>query len=148
VRYKLVRGAVPTGGGSERDDLPSAVLFVEAEEISAAMIELAIDEEVEGSPDDRQIVVDPDLRIVDPFLDVRGSRGRHAVGEVLYRDLPQVALHRHHKNTTRQPGSLDGRRIPMRHAVEHGLHRSQDSRFTLSPRAPAEYPTAKQTAMK
>jgi len=131
VAVLLVRGAVPTGGGSERDDLPSAVLFVEAEEISAAMIELAIDEEVEGSPDFRQIVVDPDLRIVDPFLDVRGSR-RHAVGEVLYRHLPEVALHRHHKNTTRHPGSLDGRRIPMRHAVEHGLHRSQDSRFTLS----------------
>jgi hypothetical protein len=91
VAVLLVRGAVPTGGGSERDDLPSAVLFVEAEEISAAMIELAIDEEVEGSPDERQIVVDLDLRIVDPFLDVRSSRGRHAVGEILYRDLPEVA---------------------------------------------------------
>ena len=93
VRYKLVCAAVLTGGGSERDDLPSAVLFVEGEEISAAMIELAIDEEVERSPYDRQIVVDPNHWIEYSFLDVCGSRGRHAVGEVLNGDLAEASLH-------------------------------------------------------
>lgn len=48
VGYKLGRGAVLTGGGSEGDDLPAAVLLGEVEEIPAAVIELAIDEEVKG----------------------------------------------------------------------------------------------------
>jgi len=89
----LVRGAVRAGGGRERDDLPFSVLFVEAEEISTAMNEPAIDEEVEGSPNDRQIVVDPNLWIMHPFLDVCGPRGRHAVGEVLHCDLAEATFH-------------------------------------------------------
>jgi hypothetical protein len=63
------------GSGSERDDLPSATLLGEIEKIPAAVIELAVYEEVKGRPDDGQIVVDADVRIVDAFFDVRGSGG-------------------------------------------------------------------------
>lgn len=69
----LVRSAIRPCGGRERDDLPFAALFVEAEEISTAMIEFAIDEKIEGSPDEGQIVVNANLWIVDAFFDVRGS---------------------------------------------------------------------------
>ena len=67
---RLVRGAVLPGCGSERGDLPSAALPGEIEEIPAAVIELAVYEEVKGRPDDGQVVVDVDLRIVDGFFDV------------------------------------------------------------------------------
>ena len=39
-----------------------------------------------------QVVVDVDVRIVDPFLDVCGSGGCYTVGEVLYGDLTEVAF--------------------------------------------------------
>ena len=100
VGYKLLRGAVHTSGGSEGGDLPPAVLLGEIEEISAAVIEFAIDEEVEGRPDDGQVVVDADLWIVDPFLDVCGSGGCYAIGEVLYGDLAEGALLHQDKNST------------------------------------------------
>ncbi len=35
------------------------------------MIELAVDVEIKWSPDDCQVVVDTDLRIVNAFFDVR-----------------------------------------------------------------------------
>jgi hypothetical protein len=88
---RLVRGAVLPGCGSERGDLPSAALPGEIEEIPAAVIELAVYEEVKGRPDDGQVVVDADVRIVDAFFDVCGSRGRYAIGDALNGDLAEVA---------------------------------------------------------
>jgi hypothetical protein len=44
----------------------------------------------------------------------------------------------HDENSAGQPGSLDGSRIAMRHAIEHGLRRSKDSPFVLSRCATAE----------
>src|SRR5271163_3409920 len=129
---KLIRGAVFPGCGGERDDLPPATLLGEIEEIPAAVIELAVYEEVKGRPDDGQIVVDADVRIVDAFIDVRGSGGRYAIGEILNGDLAEVALLHQNENSARQPRSLDGGRITMRHAVEHCLYRSKSSYFVLS----------------
>jgi hypothetical protein len=130
---RLVRGAVLPGCGSERGDLPSAALPGEIEEIPAAVIELAVYEEVKGRPDDGQVVVDADVRIVDAFFDVCGSRGRYAIGDALNGDLAEVAFLHQDENSAGQPRSLDGGRIAMRHAVEHGLYRSKDSHFVLSP---------------
>jgi hypothetical protein len=64
----LLRVAVLTGGGGEGCELPCAVLLSEIEEITAAVNELAIYEEVKGRRDDGQVVVDADVRIVDAFL--------------------------------------------------------------------------------
>src|SRR5271168_2116745 len=79
----LVRGAVLPAGVRDRDDRPSAVRLNEIEEIAAAVVEVAVYEEVQGCPDDGQVVVDAYVRIVDAFLDVRGSGGRYAIGEIL-----------------------------------------------------------------
>ena len=138
VKCKLVRGAVRAGSGSERDNLPFAVFLVETEEIPAAVIELAVYEEVKGRPDDGQVVVDLDVRIVNAFFDVCGSGGRYTIGPKLDRELAEDATLHHDENSAGQPGSLDGGRIAMRHAIEHGLCRSEDSLFVLSCRATAE----------
>jgi hypothetical protein len=127
VRCKLLRGAVRPGCGGERYDLPSAVLLVEINEVSAAVIELAIYEEVEWRPDNGQIVVDADVRIVDLLFDVCSSGGRYAIGEILNCDLAEVALLHQDENSAGQPRSLDDGRITMRHTVEHGLYWSKDS---------------------
>lgn len=113
---ELVSRAVLAVGGSEGGDLPSAVLLGEIEEISAAVIELAIYEEVEGRPVNGQVAVDVDTRFVDPLLDVGGSRGGYAAREVLCRDLAEVALLHLGKNSAGYPCSLVGGRIKMRHA--------------------------------
>jgi len=68
----LGHGAILPGCGGERDDLPFAIFLVEIEEVPAAMIELPIDEEIKRSPDDGEVMVDADLRIMDAFFDVRG----------------------------------------------------------------------------
>jgi hypothetical protein len=132
VKCKLVRGAVRSGCGSERDNLPFAVFLVETDEIPAAVIELAVYKEIKGRPDDGQVVVDLDLRIVDAFFDVCGSGGRYAIGPKLDCELAQDAILHHDENSAGQPGSLDGGRITMRHAIEHGLCRCKDSLFVLS----------------
>ena len=129
VKCKLVRGAVRAGSGGERDDLPFTVFLVEIKEVPAAMIELAVDEEIEGRPDDGQIVVDADLRIVDAFFDVGGPRGRYAIGPKLYCELAQNAILHHDENSARQPRSLDGRSITMRHSIEHRLYWDKHSCF-------------------
>ena len=138
VKCKLVRGAVRAGSGSERDNLPFAVFLVETEEIPAAVIELAVYVEIKGRPDDSQVMVDADLRIVNAFFDVCGSGGRYAIGPKLDCELAQDAILHHDENSAGQPGSLDGGRIAMRHAVEHGLCRSKDSLFVLSRGTAAE----------
>ena len=102
------------------------------------MIELAVYEEVKGRPDDGQVVVDLDVRIVNAFFDVCGSGGRYTIGPKLDRELAEDATLHHDENSAGQPGSLDGGRIAMRHAIEHGLCRSEDSLFVLSCRATAE----------
>ena len=123
AKCKLIRGAVRPGCGSERDYLPFAVFLVETDEIPAAVIELAVYEEVKGRPDDGQVVVDLDLRIVDAFFDVCGSGGRYAIGPKLDCELAQDAILHHDENSAGQPGGPDGGRITMRHAIEHGLYR-------------------------
>jgi hypothetical protein len=77
VKCKLVRGAVRSGRGSERDNLPFAVFLVETDEIPAAVIELAVYVEIKGRPYDGHVVVDLDLRIVDRrprYLELRRQR--------------------------------------------------------------------------
>ena len=138
VKCKLVRGAVRAGSGSERDNLPFAVFLVETEEIPAAVIELAVYVENKGRPDDSQVMVDADLRIVNAFFYVCSSGGRYTIGPKLDRELAEDATLHHDENSAGQPGSLDGGRIAMRHAVEHGLRWSKDSLFVLSRCAAAE----------
>lgn len=139
VKCKLVRGAICSGCGGERDYLPFAVFLVETEEIPAAVIELAVYVEIKGRPDDGQVVVDLDLRIVNAFFDVCGSGGRYAIGPKLDCELAQDTILHDDENSAGQPGSLDGGRIAMRHAVEHGLCRSKDSLFVLSRPATAKW---------
>ena len=138
VKCKLVRGAVRAGSGSERDNLPFAVFLVETEEITAAVIELAVYVEIKGRPDDSQVMVDADLRIVNAFFDVCGSGCRYAIGPKLDSELTQDAILHHDENSAGQPGSLDGCSITMRHSIEHGLYRNKDSRFVFIRRAAAE----------
>ena len=138
VKYKLVPGAVRSGCGSERDDLPFAVFLVETKEIPAAVIELAVYVEIKGRPDDGQVVVDLDLRIVNAFFNVCGSGGCYAIGPKLDCELAQDAILHNDENSAGQPGSLDGDGIAMRHAVEHGLRRSKNSLVVLSRCAAAE----------
>lgn len=102
------------------------------------MIELTVYEEVKWRPNDGQVVVDTDLRILDAFFDVCGSGSRFPIGEILNGDLAEHALLNQDKNPAGEPRSLDSGRITMCHAVEHGLYRSKNGRFVLFRRTTAE----------
>jgi hypothetical protein len=63
----LVGGAVFASGVGDAGDTPLPFGANKVEEVGAAMIDLAIQKEVKGRPDDGEIVVDADNGIVDSF---------------------------------------------------------------------------------
>src|ERR1700759_4952812 len=58
------------GGGAGAETL--GVLADEVEGVGAAWLDFAVDEKVEGRPDDGEIVVDFDERVVDALFDLLG----------------------------------------------------------------------------
>ena len=65
ISLDLFPWAVAAAGVGDACDAPLAILADEVEEVGAAVGDLAIDQEVEGRPDEGEIVVDLDQRVVD-----------------------------------------------------------------------------------
>ena len=90
------------------------------------MVDLAIDEEVEGSPDYSQIVVDPEQRIVDAFFYLGLARLPDAVGEGFKGHLRGFTVAHEHHGAAGECGSFDGGGVSFGHSVEHGVNGGED----------------------
>ena len=132
---ELLLGAVSASCSRQRNDLPPAALMGQIEKIPAAVVELAVYEEVKWRPHHGYVVVDADLRIVNAFFDVSGSGSGYAMGETLDGDLAEVAFLHQDEHSAGEPGSLDGVRITMGHAIEHHLYRLKAQPLSLFPRS-------------
>ena len=97
------------------------------------MIDFAVDEEVEGSPDDGEIVVDADERVVDALFDLgwwlRGAGTAYAVGEGFGGHLAGVAVAHEDHGCPGDEGGFDRCGIALGHAVKHGVDGSEDCFF-------------------
>ena len=126
---RLLRRAVFAAGVGDAGDRPFAVGFDEIEEVGAAVVDLAVDEEVEGRPDYSQIVVDLDERIVDALFDLSLAGFADAIGEVFNGHFGGFAVTHEDENRGRQRGGLDGRCVAVGHAVEHGVDGGENRIF-------------------
>ena len=90
------------------------------------MVDFAVDEEVEGSPDDGEVVVDADERVVDAFLDVGGSGLADALGEGFEGHLGGLAVAHQDHGSAGERGLLDGGSVTLGHAVEERLDGGED----------------------
>src|ERR1700756_972415 len=106
-------------------DEPLAVGANEVEEIGAAVIDLAVDEEVEGCPDYGQVVVDADERVVNALFDLRGRLGgagaADSAGEVVAGHLAGFAVAHEDEDCSGEQGFFDGSGVAVGHAGEHGV---------------------------
>ena len=105
----------------------------EVEEVGAAVVDFAVGEEVEGCPDDGEIVVDADERVVDAFFDLSGRLGgagfTDAVGEAVGGHLAGVAVAHEDHGGSGDEGGLDGGGVAVGHAGEEGVDGSEDGLF-------------------
>jgi hypothetical protein len=126
VKLRLFCGAVVAAGVGYAGDEPLAVLADEVEEVGAAVLDLAVDEEVEGRPNDGEIVIDTDERIVDSLLDLLGAGFTDMRGEVLEGHLSGLAVAHQDHDAVGKRGLADGGGIALRHAGEHRLDGGED----------------------
>ena len=119
---------VAAGVGYARDE-PLAILADEIEEVGATVLDLAIDQEVEGRPDDGEVVVDADERVVDSLLDLLCAGFTDTRGEILEGHLSRFAVAHQDHDAVGKRGLPDGGGIALRHAIEHGVHRGEDCLF-------------------
>src|ERR1700733_1234899 len=91
VRGLLCRAIFAPGVGDACDE-PLAVFADEVEEIGSAVVDLAVDEVVERSPYDREVVVDADQRIVNLLFVVGCTGPSRALGEGVERHLGGYAV--------------------------------------------------------
>ena len=79
-------------------DNPFTVGMNKVEQVRSAMVHLAIDQKLEGRPDDGEIVVDPDERIMNALFDFGGSRLADPCCEILKSHLSWLAVpHQDHR---------------------------------------------------
>lgn len=97
------------------------------------MVDFAVDEEVERSPDDSEIVIDADKRVVNALFDLggwlRGAGAADAVGEGVGSHLAGGAIAHENHGCARDEGGFDGCGVTLSHAVEHCVDGSEDSFF-------------------
>src|ERR1700761_2284270 len=118
--------AVVAAGVGYAGDEPLAVLADEVEEVGAAMLDLAVDEEVERRPDDGEIVVDFDERVVDALFDLLGAGLADAGGEVFEGHLRGLAVAHEDHDSAGEGRLFDGGGVTRGHAGEHGLDGGED----------------------
>ena len=121
-RLLLLGWAVVAAGVGYARDQPFAVFADEVEEIGAAVVDFAVDEEVEWSPDYSEVVVDTDERVVDTLFDLFGSGAPDAFGEGVEGHLGGIAVAHEHHRAAGQEGLFDRGCVAFGHAVEHGLY--------------------------
>ena len=97
------------------------------------MVDFAVDEEVEGSPDDGEIVVDADERVVNALFDLggrlRGAGAAYTVCEGFGGHLAWIAVAHENHGCAGDEGCFDGCGVAPGHAVEHGIDGSKDGFF-------------------
>lgn len=133
VGAELFGGTVFAACVGYAGDEPLAVGADEVEEIGAAMIDFAVDEKVEGSPDYGEVVVDADERVVNTLFDLGGglggARASDAVGEVVGGHLAGVAVSHEDHGGSGNEGGLDGGGVAVGHAGEESVDGSEDGLF-------------------
>jgi hypothetical protein len=124
----LFSRAVVAAGVGDAGDEPLAVLTDEVEEVGAAVLDFAVDEEVEGRPDNGEVVVDFDERVVDPLFDLLGVCAglADAGGEVFEGHLRGLAVAHEDHDSAGECRLLDGCGVTRGHAGEHGLDGGED----------------------
>src|SRR5215469_1678641 len=125
----LLCRAVFSAGVGYTGDKPFSVLPHEIEEIGSAVVNLAVDEEIERRPYYSEVVVDADERIVNALFDVRGTRLSYAIGKGFEGHLDGLAVAHEHHGSAGESGLLDGSCVALCHPIEHGLDGGEDSLF-------------------
>ena len=93
------------------------------------MVDFAVDEEVEGSPDYGEIVVDADEWVVNALFDFGGAGVggmADAVGEGIGCHLAGRAVAHEDHGRSGNEGIFDDDGIPFGHPVEHGFDWDED----------------------
>jgi hypothetical protein len=125
----LFSWAVVAAGVGYAGDEPLAVLADEIEEVGTTVLDFAVDEEVEGRPDDGEIVVDADERVVNSLLDLLCAGFTDTRGEILEGHLSGFAVAHQDHDAVGKRGLPDGGGVALRHAIEHSVHRGEDCLF-------------------
>lgn len=113
-------------GVGDGGDQPLAVLADEREEVRAAVVFLAVDEDIEGRPDDGEVMIDADEGLVDALLDTRGGWLGDALGEGLEGHLQGLAFAHEGERSAREERRADGGGIAVGHAIEESVNRRED----------------------
>ena len=119
-------GAGGVVGVGDAGDEPFAIDADEIEEVGAAVVDLAVDEEVEGRPDDGEVAVDVDDGRVDAFFDAGGGGAGDALGEGGEVHLRGLAVAHEDERASGQKRQLDGDGVAAGHAVEEGMDGGED----------------------
>jgi len=121
-----VFAAVPGDGG----DAPLVVDAHEVEEVGAAVVDFAVDGEVEGGPDYSEVIVDVDDGVVDGFADGGawgvGGGVADAFGEGFDGELGWFAVVEVDEFGSGDGWGFDGCGVAMAHAFEDGLDGGED----------------------
>ena len=125
----LFRWAVFAAGIGDAGDEPFAAGADEVEEVGSAVVDFAVGVEVEGGPDDGEIVVDLDERVVDALLDLGFAGLAYAVGEGFDGHLGGLAVAHEDHGCARDCRRLDGGCVARGHAGEHGVDGGEDGVF-------------------
>ena len=116
---RLADGTVFSCDVGYAGDEPLSVSADEVEEIGPAVIDFAVDEEFEGSPNYGEVVVDADKGVVDA-LDVVGSTGAaDAFGKGVEGHLNGFAITHEDYGPAGQEGELESGGVVVSHGVEH-----------------------------
>src|SRR5512142_347287 len=84
-------------------DSPLAIGTNEVEQVRSTVVDLAVDQELEGSPYHREIVIDAHQRIVNAFLNARGSWFCHLFRKLFEGHPDGLAVaHQDHRATSEQ----------------------------------------------
>ena len=118
-------GAGFGAGVGDAGDEPFSVYADHVEEVGAAVVDFAVDQEVKGCPDHGKIVVDADERIVNALFYLVFAGLADTLGKSFEGHLRRFAVAHEHHGSAGECGSFDRRGISFRHAVEHGVDGSE-----------------------
>jgi len=127
----LLANAILPSRICDAGDNPLTIRTDKVEQVGPAVIYLAIDQKLERGPDHGEIVIDPHQRIMNAFLNVRGSRFSYPVCEIFKSHLRRLPVPHEHHRAAGQQRFLDRGGVALRHAIKHLRYRRED-RLLLS----------------
>ena len=123
---RLLRCAVLVARIRDSGDQPLAADVHEVEEIGSAMVRLAIDQEHKGRPNHGEVVIDPNQRLVNAFLDATMAGFGDMIGERFDRHLLRLAFPHQYEHCAWQGRGLDGIGVSMRHPGKQCIDGGED----------------------